>query len=364
MSPRSRRRCRGWRKSIPCLTANTAFRWPVLVNAATWWHSSGLGIEPLPFDHPMLILFSQNYGAPKGDRPHCHGGIPCRAPGAPRADLGPARGDRLFFPTTTAWMLSMRQVATLERGADHHIRWEPRVAGPERYFAIALTAARPFGARSRAIAGVAEGGPGTSADFRTSARCVRSARQAHRCRPKAIAGSTSNPFSSALSNGTGGTKVCTGTSLRHLPDAPVWAGEMSARSLGVAASAFDSQGNAVVNELGELVITKPMPSMPIGFWNDSGGIRYHTTYFDLYPGVWRQGDWARFTERGTSVVTGRSDATLNRGGVRLGSGDFYAVLEEMPEVTEAIIVHLEDPAGRIGPAPAVRRAARRPRIRR
>ena len=111
---------------------------------------------------------------------------------------------------------------------------------------------------------------------------------------------------------------------------------------------LNEKGERVINEVGEMVVTEPMPSMPIGFWNDPRGIRYHTTYFDLYPGVWRQGDWARFTERGTSIVTGRSDATLNRGGVRLGSGDFYAVLEEMPEVTEAIIVHLEDPAGGLG----------------
>ena len=94
-----------------------------------------------------------------------------------------------------------------------------------------------------------------------------------------------------------------------------------------------------------MVITHPMPSMPVGLWNDAGGARYRGSYFDRYPGVWRQGDWIKFTERGSCVITGRSDATLNRGGVRLGTGEFYAVVEDIPEIFDALVIHLEDGSG-------------------
>jgi acetoacetyl-CoA synthetase len=104
----------------------------------------------------------------------------------------------------------------------------------------------------------------------------------------------------------------------------------------------------VVGELGEFVITQPMPSMPVAFWGDESGERYRSSYFDVYPGVWRQGDWIMFTARGSCIITGRSDATLNRGGVRLGTGEFYAVVEDVPEVIDALVVHLEDAGGGAG----------------
>jgi acetoacetyl-CoA synthetase len=103
-----------------------------------------------------------------------------------------------------------------------------------------------------------------------------------------------------------------------------------------------------VGELGELVITRPMPSMPVELWGDTDGSLYRSSYYDVYPGVWRQGDWIMFTERGSSVVTGRSDATLNRGGVRLGTSEFYSVVEELSEVTDSLVVHLEDEEGGAG----------------
>ncbi len=104
----------------------------------------------------------------------------------------------------------------------------------------------------------------------------------------------------------------------------------------------------MIGELGELVVTKPMPSMPVALWGDADGSRYRAAYFDVYPGVWRQGDWIRFTERGSCVLTGRSDATLNRGGVRLGTGEFYAVVEEFAEVADSLVIHLEDEGGGLG----------------
>jgi acetoacetyl-CoA synthetase len=116
----------------------------------------------------------------------------------------------------------------------------------------------------------------------------------------------------------------------------------------VDVKAFDEDGNPVVGRLGEMVICQPMPSMPVRLWNDPGHKRYRETYFDMYPGVWRQGDWIQFTERGSCVITGRSDATLNRGGVRLGTGELYAVVEDLDEVADSLVVHLEDNAGGAG----------------
>jgi acetoacetyl-CoA synthetase len=147
-----------------------------------------------------------------------------------------------------------------------------------------------------------------------------------------------------LNNGSGGTDVCTGI-VQGGPLLPVYRGEISGPCLGVDVAAFDADGKQVVGELGELVIRSPMPSMPAGFWNDPGDERYRAAYFDYFPGVWRHGDWILFTERGSCVITGRSDATLNRGGVRLGSGELYAVVEELPEVADSLVVHLEDNAG-------------------
>jgi acetoacetyl-CoA synthetase len=147
--------------------------------------------------------------------------------------------------------------------------------------------------------------------------------------------------------GSGGTDVCTGV-VQGGPLQPVYRGEISGRCLAVDSAAFDPDGNEVVGELGELVIRRPMPSMPVRFWNDPDDERYRSTYFDVYPGVWRFGDWIRFSEYGSAVVTGRSDATLNRGGVRLGTSEFYSVVEEHPEVVDSLVVHLEDPEGGLG----------------
>src|SRR3954452_17411859 len=150
-----------------------------------------------------------------------------------------------------------------------------------------------------------------------------------------------------LVNGSGGTDVCSaivsGSALT-----PVHRGEMAGRWLGGDAPAVDADGPQVAGELGELVIRQPMPSMPVGFWGDEDGARYRAAYFDTYPGVWRQGDWVRFSEQGTCIVTGRSDATLNRGGVRMGTSELYAVVEEIPEVRDSLVVHLEDPEGGAG----------------
>jgi acetoacetyl-CoA synthetase len=140
---------------------------------------------------------------------------------------------------------------------------------------------------------------------------------------------------------SGGTDLCTGF-VGGVPLVPVWRGEISCRCLGAKVEAYDPAGRPVADALGELVITEPMPSMPVGFWGDQDGSRYREAYFSTYEGVWRHGDWITITDRGSCVITGRSDATLNRGGVRLGTAEFYSVVEELDEVVDSLVVHLSD----------------------
>ena len=143
---------------------------------------------------------------------------------------------------------------------------------------------------------------------------------------------------------TGGTDVVTAFA-GCAPSVPVWPGEISAAFLGVALDAFDEQGRSVREEVGELVVTAPMPSMPVGFWNDPDGSRYRAAYFARFPGVWRHGDWVTITARGSLIMHGRSDATLNRQGIRMGSADIYAAVEQLPEIAEAMVVGVEEDDG-------------------
>jgi acetoacetyl-CoA synthetase len=145
-----------------------------------------------------------------------------------------------------------------------------------------------------------------------------------------------------LQSVSGGTDVCTAF-VGASPLVPVWEGEISCRHLGCAVEAYSPDGRPLIGQQGELVITAPMPSMPVSFWNDPSGDRYRAAYFGEFPGVWRHGDWITITDRGSCVISGRSDATLNRGGVRIGTAEFYAVVEGLPEVADSVVVHLEDP---------------------
>jgi acetoacetyl-CoA synthetase len=143
---------------------------------------------------------------------------------------------------------------------------------------------------------------------------------------------------------TGGTDVVTAFA-GGAPSVPVWAGEISAAYLGVAIDSLDESGRSVRDDVGELVITRPMPSMPVMFWNDPDGARYRNAYFDTYPGIWRHGDFVTITDRGTLVMHGRSDATLNRNGIRMGSADIYEAVEQLPEITEALVIGIDQPDG-------------------
>jgi acetoacetyl-CoA synthetase len=147
-----------------------------------------------------------------------------------------------------------------------------------------------------------------------------------------------------LASLSGGTDVCSAF-VGGVPTLPVHAGELQAASLGAKVEAFDPEGRPVIGETGELVMTEPLPSMPVGFWNDPDGSRYRESYFEMYPGVWRHGDWIRFTDRGSAVIEGRSDSTLNRQGIRVGTSELYGVVEGMPEIADSLVIGLEQPGG-------------------
>jgi acetoacetyl-CoA synthetase len=138
---------------------------------------------------------------------------------------------------------------------------------------------------------------------------------------------------------SGGTDCCAAF-VQSCPLLPIYAGELQCAALGAKLAAFDPEGRSIVGEVGELVITAPMPSMPLFLWNDADGRRYHDSYFDMYPGIWRHGDWIKITERGSAIIYGRSDSTLNRGGVRMGTSEFYRVVEDLPEVLDSLVIDL------------------------
>jgi len=144
---------------------------------------------------------------------------------------------------------------------------------------------------------------------------------------------------------SGGTDVCTAF-VGGVPTLPVYRGELQGRSLGCAVAAWDPEGHELVDEVGELVITEPMPSMPVFFWGDTDGSRYRESYFSTYPGVWRHGDWIEITSRGTAIIYGRSDSTINRGGVRMGTSEIYRAVLAVPDVVDALVLDLpRRPAG-------------------
>jgi len=319
-----------------------------LPGARSWGELLGkegpLDFDPLPFAHPLYVLFSSGTtGLPKAIV-HGHGGILVEHLKnlALSWDLRP--GDRLQWFTTTAWMMWNALVsALLVRASVVMIDGNP--AFPDLGFQWRLAEeTRPtmLGVGPAFVTACRKDGlePGRLFDL-SSIRSIGAAGS-----PLAVEGFEwlyDQVGGEVLLNlGSGGTDVCTGI-VQGSPLLPVYAGEMSGRCLAVDAAAFDPEGKPVVGELGELVIRQPMPSMPVGLWNDPDGSRYRAAYFDHFPGVWRFGDWIMFTERGSSVITGRSDATLNRGGVRLGTSELYSVVEELDDVLDSLVVHLEDP---------------------
>ena len=327
---------------------------PHAVDDALSWdrllaENSPLGFEPVPFDHPVFVLFSSGTtGRPKAIV-HGHGGILLEMLKAHAFTWDLKPGGRLLWFSTTSWMMWNALVAALLVRSSIVMLdgdptwpdpgWQWRVAEETRPTFMGVSPAFLMACRKAGLE------PGRDCDLSSirgfgtagSPLPVEGYRYVYeQLGPKVL-----------LVNGSGGTDVCSGI-VGGSPLLPVWEGEISGRLLGVAAEAFDPGGRPLVGELGELVITRPMPSMPVRLWGDADGSLYRDSYFAMYPGIWRQGDWIRFSERGSCEVTGRSDATLNRGGVRLGTGEFYGVVEELPEVADSLVVHLEDEEGGAG----------------
>ena len=301
---------------------------------------------PVAFDHPLTILYSSGTTGPPKAIVHGHGGLlleHLKLLGL-HTDLGPR--DRFFWLTTTSWMMWNYLVSGLLVGStvvlfdgdpgtpDLGRLWQLAEETGVTYFGAGapfFMACRKAGLEPRrsfdlsALRGVGStAAPLPESGFRWIAEAVA---------PGVPVGSVS-----------GGTDVCTGF-VGPSPLVPVWAGEISCRMLGASILALDGEGQEVVGERGELVITKPLPSMPLGLWGDDDGSRYRASYLQHYEGIWRHGDWITITDRGSCLISGRSDATLNRGGVRLGTSDFYGVVEELPQISDSLVVHLDDAAG-------------------
>ncbi|MGW5288167.1 acetoacetate--CoA ligase [Rhodococcus pyridinivorans] len=300
------------------------------------------GIVDVPFDHPLWVVFSSGTtGLPKGIV-HGHGGVLLEHLKALslHLDLGPR--DTFFWYTSPSWMMWNFLAAGLLVGSTV-VCYDgaPSYPEPDRLWALA--------AQERVTV------LGTSPAYVLS--CIKAGAVPHRdhdlsaLRGVGITGATLPARSSLwltentghhvqVMSITGGTDVVSAF-VGSVPTVPVWPGELSAPCLGVALDAFDGAGRPVRDDVGELVVTAPIPSMPVRFWNDPDGVRYRDAYFSVYPGVWRHGDWITITERGSVEMHGRSDSTLNRHGVRMGSADIYQVVENLPEITEALVLGIE-----------------------
>jgi acetoacetyl-CoA synthetase len=311
--------------------------------------SAPLHFERVPFDHPLHVLFSSGTtGLPKAIV-HGHGGILLEHMKAHSLGLDVRPGDRLLWFTTTSWMMwSFQSSAVLSGASAIMIDGDPNWPGLDAQWRLAAeTGATHLGISPALLMNCRKAGLRPGAEFDLSA--LRVVATAGSPLPAAGARYVYEQLGPQiiLSDGSGGTDMCAGI-LGHSPLQPVYAGEISGPLLGVAAKAFDDDGNQVVGKPGELVITAPMPSMPVKFWDDPAGARLHASYFARYPDVWAHGDWALFTERGSCMILGRSDATLNRGGVRLGTAELYAVAEEFPEIADSLAIHLDDGEGGVG----------------
>jgi acetoacetyl-CoA synthetase len=310
--------------------------------------AAGEGAEPsferVPFDHPLWVLYSSGTtGLPKAIV-QGQGGILLEHLKKLHLHVDAHPGDRLFWFTTTGWMmwnflvsgLLTRAAIVLYDGNPGHpdmsVLWD----------LAARASVTMFGTSASYIAACMKAGvlPGEGRDL---------------SHLKAV-GSTGSPLSPEgfdwiyeqlgddtwLFSTSGGTDLCTAF-VGGTPLLPVYRGELQARALGAAVEAWDEDGNAIVDEVGELVVTEPMPSMPVSFWGDEDGSRYRASYFEMFPGVWRHGDWIEITSRGTAVIYGRSDSTINRSGIRMGTSEIYRAVLGIEAIVDALVVDVPKP---------------------
>ena len=298
--------------------------------------------KPVSFDFPLWVLYSSGTTGPPKAIVHSHGGILLELLKVLGLHLNLKPRTRFFWYTSTGWMMWNFLVGGLLHGctiilydgspaySDLNILWELAEKTKMNVF-------------------------GTSAGYITT--CMKQGlipKKSYNLSELFSVGSTASPLPPEgfkwvydnvkediwLASASGGTDVCTAF-LGGCPLLPVYAGELQCRCLGVKAEAFDEAGNSIIDQVGELVITEPMPSMPIFFWNDPENKKYIESYFNVYPGVWRHGDWVKITQRGTAILYGRSDSTLNRKGVRIGTAEIYRVVEDLEEIVDSLVIGLE-----------------------
>jgi acetoacetyl-CoA synthetase len=332
------------RRELP--TLQQTFVLPYLAGGEWELRPGELEFVQLPFDHPLWVLYSSGTtGLPKAIV-HGQGGILLEHLKKLRLHLDARAGDRVFWFTTTGWMM-----------------WNFLVGGLLSDASIVLFDGNPAYPDLGTLWDLADAAGITC--FGTSASFI-AANQKDAVEPRAgrdlsrldSVGSTGSPLARDgfdwvrdrlgediwLFSTSGGTDVCTAF-VGGVPTLPVYRGELQARALGAKVEAWSEDGRPLVDEVGELVITEPLPSMPLYLWGDTDGSRYRESYFSTFPGIWRHGDWIEVTDRGTAIITGRSDATINRGGVRMGTSELYRSVLGLDEVLDALVVDV--PSGNV-----------------
>jgi acetoacetyl-CoA synthetase len=301
-----------------------------------------LAFDDVPFDHPLWVLYSSGTtGLPKAIV-QGHGGILLEQLKSVHLHLDARPDDRVLWFTTTGWMMWNYLIGVLLSDAQV-VLYDGSPAGDALWDLSDAAGVTIFG---------------TSAAYITACMKERIEPAAGRDLRIRAVGSTGSPLppegfswiadelgdDTWLFSMSGGSDVCTAF-VGGVPTLPVHLGELQAPALGAKVEAWDREGRPVVGEVGELVLTEPLPSMPLCLWGDADGTRLHESYFDTYPGVWRHGDWIELTDRGTAIIHGRSDATINRGGIRMGTSELYRAVLALDEITDALVVDVPRPGG-------------------